>query len=382
MEEFIKLNVLWVDDQPTEDFMNEAYEYGLDITPVTCVNHGISALKDKSNIWDAIILDANCKITDEEQEQPSLKALQMAITELLQQRTSIPWFVYTGGDYEGVEHLKFMISERDYDDRQYYEKPKGRYELFERIKKVATNSDEFILRKKYKREFDSAGLIEGATELLIDGLTYNYNDNWGNVQDYFNPARKITERLFDKLIEQKVLPPISSLNKMGKLLSNKKYEDDECYFELKKEIMPAPLAHSFKYYLDITQDGSHDKKDLKLGVDSYIRKSHNTNLFNSILFIAMDLLLWYKDISKLKEPIDTIWTGGYKYEYIGKLCMSPDGRYWYTGEYEIKSNNAFYDGATIGIKMSTPNRRTRPGINKFVNKGCYTLLDETKNSEQ
>ena len=78
MEDNIKLNVLWVDDMPTEEFMDEAYEYGLDIQPVTSVNGGIAALKDKAKVWDAIILDANCKITDDEQEQPSIMALKKA----------------------------------------------------------------------------------------------------------------------------------------------------------------------------------------------------------------------------------------------------------------------------------------------------------------
>ena len=130
MEDDVRLNVLWVDDMPTQDFMNEAYEYGLSITPATSVNMGMSMLKDKSIVWDAIILDANCKITEDEQEQPSLKALKEAVNQLVHMRTEIPWFVYTGGDYEGVEHLEYMIKERAYDDRLFYEKPRQRHELY------------------------------------------------------------------------------------------------------------------------------------------------------------------------------------------------------------------------------------------------------------
>ena len=46
MEDQMKLNVLWVDDMPTDEFMNEAYEYGLDITTATCVEEGIKCLKN------------------------------------------------------------------------------------------------------------------------------------------------------------------------------------------------------------------------------------------------------------------------------------------------------------------------------------------------
>lgn len=375
MEDLIRLNILWVDDIPNEDFMNEAYEYGLDITSVTCVNHGISALKDKSKIWDAIILDANCKITDDKQEQPTIDALKKAVFELVHMRTNLPWFVYTGGDYEGVEHLNYIIHEREYDDRLFYEKPKQRYELFARIKKVAANSEALLLRQKYKREFDAAKLIDGATQLLIDGLTYNYNDDWKDVQDYFTPARKIFERIVDKLIEQKKLPPISKLNTMGKLLVNGKYEDDECSYELRQEVMPAPLAHSLQFFLDITQDGSHDNGDLKLGVDSYIRKSHNTNLFNSILFITMDLLLWHMDYSKDKDA-EEIWSGGPIFEYTGKACLSPDGKYWYTGEYELMKDKDLADGISIGVKWSLDNTKPKPGIKKFVPRKGYVIIKD------
>lgn len=376
MEENIKLNVLWVDDIPTEEFKNEAFDYDLDIISFKSVNSGIAALKDKSKAWDAIILDANCKITDDEQEQPDIMALKKAVKELVYMRTDIPWFVYTGGDYEGVENLKFIIDERDYDDKLYYEKPKGRYELFDKIKEVASNNDIFLLRKKYPREFKSAAMVDGATQLLIEGLTYKYNDDWKNVQDYFTPARKIFERIIDKLKEQKMLPPISKLNTMGKLLANGKVEDDECSYEIRQEVMPAPLAHSLQFFLDITQDGSHDNGDLKLGVDSYIRKSHNTNLFNSVLYITMDLLLWYMNFIGESKVIEDIWAGGPKFEYSGKACLSPDGRYWYTGEYELMKDKELVDGVSVGVKWCTENTKPKPGIKKFVPRKGYVIIKE------
>lgn len=376
MENSVRLNVLWVDDMPTEEFMNEAYDYGLDITSVKSVNGGIATLKDKTKVWDAIILDANCKITDNVQEQPSLMALKKAVEELVHIRADVPWFVYTGGDYEGVEHLIYMIKERDYDDRPFYEKPQQRYNLYDNIKKAVSHNELFKLRKKYPREFEAAEIIDGATQLLQEGLTYNYNEEWRDVQDYFNPARKICERIFDKLKDQNKLPPISKLNTMSKLLSKGKIDDDNCYYELKKEVMPAPLAHSLRFFLDITQDGSHDKGDLDLGVDSYIRKSHNINLFNSILFLTMDLLLWYKNFIDKSKDVEELWSGGPKYEYTGKACISPDGRYWYTGMYELMKDKDLVDGISVGVKWSIDNKKSKPGIKKYVPRDGYVIIKE------
>ena len=370
------LKVLWVDDIPQQMFINKAYSAGIDIENVICVNDGIRELQNIDKVWDAIILDANCKITGEPQEQPTIDALKKALFELVNIRPNVPWFVYTAGDYEGLDKVEFLIKERPYDPNPYYQKPSDYKDLIKIIKEVSSKKELYALRQRYQREFDAAALIEGATQELIKGLTYNYDGNNDNVQDYFNPARKIIERIFKKLKEQKLLPPISKLNSMARFLYERKYEDNDCSFGLKKEVMPKPLCHSLKFFLDITQDGSHDTDDLKLGVDAYIRNTQNTNLFNSILYIAMDLLLWHMDFSNTKDSINEIWEGGLKFEYVGKLCKSANGRYWYTGEYEIFGDPTFVDGMKIGIKKSIPNLKAKPGIIKFVPKGCWSIVEE------
>ena len=57
MEEKVLLNVLWVDDLPTEEFMDEAYKNGLCITSATSVNKGLSLLKDKELSDRVIFID-------------------------------------------------------------------------------------------------------------------------------------------------------------------------------------------------------------------------------------------------------------------------------------------------------------------------------------
>lgn len=47
-----KYKVLWIDDEPTEEFMNEAYEYGLDIINAKCHDAGMILLKDPDKQWD------------------------------------------------------------------------------------------------------------------------------------------------------------------------------------------------------------------------------------------------------------------------------------------------------------------------------------------
>ena len=282
MEEQMKLNVLWVDDMPTDEFMNEAYEYGLSITTVKSVNKGLSLLRDKSAVWDAIILDANCKLTEDEQEQPSLKALKEAINQLVHMRTEIPWFVYTGGDYDGVEHLEYMIKERSYDDRLYYEKPKQRYELFYNIKKAVDNSEAFLVRQKYPavcnfyKDYD-----------LVELLMEYKNDDFDTDTSVPNRVRQIIEWVM-RFLEGKGLLSIpftgSNIAKCSMALS-------EIH-----QLVPIQVARSLHFCVDICNDGSHDMEvsaNIVSGDAPYLNKSLILNLLN--------ILHWCPSIEKYEK---------------------------------------------------------------------------------
>ena len=282
MDEIVRMNVLWVDDMPTQDFMNEAYEYGISITSATSVDKGMLMLKDKSIVWDAIILDANCKITDEEQEQPSLMALKEAVNQLVHMRTEIPWFVYTGGDYEGVEHLKFIINERGYDDRFFYEKPKQRYELFDNIKKAVDSSEAYIVRQKHAtvctfyKDYD-------LVELLMD---YN-NDDFDTNTSVPNRVRQIIEWVMRYLEGKGLLSiPFTGANIA------------KCSMALGEihQIVPIQVARSMHFCVDICNDGSHDMEvsaNIVSGDAPYLNKSLILNLLN--------ILHWCPSIEKYEK---------------------------------------------------------------------------------
>lgn len=377
-------NVIWADDEIDAYTANEAKMTIMRKANIRLLAtaHTSNELRDKLNLYesavDAVITDGNfdrTKIVDVNKSTSGLNDV-LNFIEVFNSKRIIPFYLYTGKSQFLLD--RFPDGELDYfmNLDRYFEKAEFS-EMLDRIKSDVEhiNSLQFRIRNKYVREFEAAKLIEDAERNLEKGLLYQYNEDWKDVQDYFTPARKIFERIVDKLKEQKKLPPISKLNTMGKLLVNGKYEDDECSYELRQEVMPAPLAHSLQFFLDITQDGSHDNGDLKLGVDSYIRKSHNTNLFNSILFITMDLLLWHMDYSK-DNNAEEIWSGGPKFEYTGKACLSPDGRYWYTGEYELMKDKDLTDGVSIGVKWGLDNTKPKTGIKKFVPRKGYVIIKD------
>ena len=59
------------------------------------------------------------------------------------------------------------------------------------------------------------------------------------------------------------------------------------------DIMPKPLAQSLKYIVDITQDGSHSKKGLKLKVEEYFEETKDVLLLRSVVFILIDVVKWF-----------------------------------------------------------------------------------------
>lgn len=282
MEEQIRLNVLWVDDMPTEDFMNEAYKNGLSITSAMSVKTGMARLNDKSKLWDAIILDANCKITDDEQEQPTLKALKEAIAQLVHMRTDIPWFVYTGGDYEGVEHLEYMIRERDYDDRLYYEKPKQRYELFENIKKAVADRALFAVKQKYA---SVCSFYKDSN--LLDLLLESDEDGFDSDTSVPNRVRQIIEwvmRYFDG--HGLLTIPFTGTNIA------------KCSLSLSEipQIVPIHVARSMHFCVEVCNNGSHSDEiaaNIVSGDAPYLNRSLILNLLN--------ILHWCPTIQKYEK---------------------------------------------------------------------------------
>ena len=285
------------------------------------------------------------------------------------QKRFIPFFLYTGKGE--ILKEKFTDGELEYFEKRNRIFEKGYFvDLLQKIKADVDdiNSDQFRIRNKYSQEFAAAKLIDGATENLQRGLLYLYEeDSWKNVQDYFNPARKIVERMMSKCEEMKILPPETSLNNASRYFSG-----IDKFIGFADEIMPKPLAESLFYFLRITQDGSHDAFGMSLGVDKYVRENKNINLYRSILYIAMDLLLWfermYKQYANNNQPL---WKD--KNIYEGKVYCNSYGSF-FADKYELQKNKDLKDGSVVRIYQSIPHKFPKGTITDYVNNGDYIII--------
>ena len=374
-------NVIWADDQ-IDSFRRD--NDVLNIMKLQTVNlldfaHTSSELKEKLTEWedmvDAVITDGNFdkkKTVDIVRSTSGISDVISFISDFNRKKI-IPFFLYTGK--KELLKEKFTDGELDYFAKRDRIFEKGSFsKMLVRIKEEVDriNSPQFRIRNKYAREFEAAKLIDGAPENLERGLLYLYKeDSWKDVEDYFNPARKIVERIVDSCVEMNILPPHISLNTAQKILQGTLSD-----YSLSVPLMEKPLAESLRFFLSITQDGSHDANDLQLGVDQYVRQTQNVNLYLSILHIAMDLLLWHERMHKKYENnTNRLWTCSFVHQ--GIVCLHPSGKFFHSGKYQLeKKNGALKDGDMVGIRSSVPNKNAAkiPAITDFVYETNYIIL--------
>lgn len=192
---------------------------------------------------------------------------------------------------------------------------------------------------------------------------YTSEANTESTYKYFTPVRMIFEDIVNGLEERKYLPENLSLNSVPDFLNQSEVDG----FVLNRPIMHKTLVHALDFFLDITQDGSHTRKKVPLGVMDYVRNRQNTNLYKSVLYIIMDVLLWYKDL--LDNPVDTknLWKGTYEAE--GKVCAKMNkGRtvYVLNGKYELQSKGDLEDGMGVAILKSIETKRPFEKVTRYV----------------
>lgn len=304
-------NIIWVDD----DIENICPKIGLGGIKRELRKVGIEVIgKARSfyefeeimhrfyDIVDAVITDANFNKTSHAPatENDFTGLIQISrVMDSYNQKRVIPFYLYTGkkryfNTFENGEFDYFVQTGR------FFEKGCDIEKMFQKIKDDVEhiNSSSFRIRKKYAKELEAASLIPGNEEILINLLQYEDSEDWKNPEDYFNSLRCVVDAIFSESKKIGIIPDdIGELNQVRTFLRKKECKNENKTYFMLQEVMPMPLACALWYFLDITQDASHKKDDLRLKV----RETPSVNLFRSVLYIAMDICLWYK---KSKEELN------------------------------------------------------------------------------
>lgn len=363
-------NIIWVDDE-VDTLLNESKLRTLEkrsfnlIGTARTFSEFVYLMDLSYDKVDAVITDANFNtnslVPKSERDLSGLVKLRGCIAAYNEKRC-IPFFMYTGrGDF--LEE-KYEDGELDYfyDNNRYF--TKGQFdEMLEqiRIDVEHINSASFRIRNKYAAELKAASLIESNEEDLMKALLYEETGDWNNTEDYFNPIRKIVERILEESKKLKITPHNIKLSGWKRFLANE--DKIFCLKSPQEEIMPKPLMFSLDYLEHIIQDGSHGEGYLELGVDAYVRESKDINLFRSVLYITMDLCLWFEKYATSCTKQKQKWSiNRDEFKCIGKITqqVGRDGRIVYACENFLigdPRNDESSVGNTIGIiKDVSPNR--------------------------
>lgn len=319
----MRINVLWIDDQPNDAFLDKAYAKGIDIKVEKNVDAGIEAILAPTSSFDAIILDANCVSHKKDDPRiPDVCALQYALRCISENRIQLPWFVYSGGGFSGEESISVLVKgyERPYDNVDWYKKPLQMNELFDKILQVVPFAKEFQAKQKHAELFS---WYPNQKELL-DIIMYVENDNLNN-PSVFNKIRKELDWVMDECYNYGLLYLPYSGSDLARCSRCLSHNDMQKY-------VPLHVQRSFHSATSISNDGSH-----RLKVDELVKSGKAPYLVQSIVFELLNILHWLKNFPQSDEGKE-LQKDKAKDLALRVLCRDYEGK-----DMEVtKDENGFY----------------------------------------
>ena len=337
---------------------------------------------------DAVIIDANfTAFGDKPKSERVLKGFEESVNILRtlgENGNKIPFILFTGRDMTLIEenteedYLRYFIENNLYFNKLDDDTEDVIARLIEEVERV--NTHEHQLRVRYCDAFQAASLIDGAEDELMHCLLMDYDHTRlpNDVNDRFNAIRRLFDKLYDACKEKNLLPRMP-LNAIPKLLDVHEKDGASPFHLIEGETpMHQALVKSLAFFLEFVQDGSHANKDLNVGVLDYVQSANSQNLLQSVVHIAMDLLIWYGAAS-IKYERRQFWEGQYKAQgYVIEMQRSNNkSRKLFTFDNYIitmNDNNPLKEGDYVGVRDFTKDEQT--GYNKvaFFN---YDIIEKS-----
>lgn len=279
------IQVLWIDDQPAPNFIIYASLHNIKVTAKTNVDDGIQELLENKALYDAIILDANCISHSDNTMAPNIKALSYATNQFARNNIELPWFVYSGGGFEGEKSIDVIVEgcELPYNPtNRWYKKPGDMEDLFADIKSVVAQFPDFKLKEKHKELFSWYTNKEELLDII------RYLDKEDNNDDYgvFNKIRQQLEYLMALADEKGFLNIKFTKTNLG-----------ECSKQLGKQeltgIIPNYIQRSLHSIVTVCNEGSH-----LTSLQEIIRNNKAPYLIKSTIYEFLNLVHWFNKEEK------------------------------------------------------------------------------------
>lgn len=232
----IVYKVLWVDDDKSiiEAFQIKAEDYNIDLCHVDNWESAKKCLLDDFEDYSAIILDAECKMNDNEPEECSfIHKVLPAMQRLFGRKdTSIPWYILSAGTMDGFSSVMDVAqychaeNEEEWGNMLYSktspsQNANSAEKLFETIQRVAGNqiSNKVLFRYQSTFRYMGEGKLIGkeARRIMLKMLCNLYYPESNPSFEYQgNPLRKVIEHIF-RAAHRIGLLPDECIDKAGML---------------------------------------------------------------------------------------------------------------------------------------------------------------------
>lgn len=311
------VRVLWVENDPIvlDAYPLEADQYGIELVPVSCWDDAERELKKNYQRWDAIILDAKCKVHNDSMDKANsfLVTAFSSLAGLAAENSSIkPWFVLSGGEEEEIADLIPETREQWDVDRpqKYYQKALSaeRKELWRRIPLIVKDYSNVVKLKSGPckdvfRAIKECGMPDAVENYMLCLLLPIYFETTlkADYNDRFHYARKIIEHLFRSMVDHRIMPaalfPYGKVNLtwcckflMGKPSVESKVE---IYNQIMTRVMAGNLLNIVNVSGSLLHSPGADEEKSKDIHPYFEQVSKSPFLLQSFALQLCDVFIWY-----------------------------------------------------------------------------------------
>lgn len=366
------IEVLWVDDevQLHVPYKNLAKLNGINLVPFECWADAEKELLNDYNRWEAIILDGKCKLTKHDTAN-SVSFLSQVLADIARHASekgrTVPWFILSAGGSEcgplndliNKERMQWDAGWTEKTHKKYYSKATDRGELFNRVKLIASISDEVRIRTSLHADvFRAINSLEGidkqaAQEDLTNILAaLHFREKHKDFKPlyFYTRLRQILEHLFRAAIHAGLIPDKCqekgkiNLNQCSLYLAGKPAEIAQVRYGSKNDRLATPIIENgIKNILELGNIHSHtvDITDAeKEIIEDLFRTGKSHYVLFGLCMILCDIILWLKEtIEKYEHNKDDFKTCTYlnPAQYEGKeVILQLDDK-----------NNVFYGDCSV-----------------------------------
>ncbi len=286
------IKVLWIDDECMDvsghlsalgrEFVEYAYEQGIEITPVSTYKDGINAIEARPLEWCAVILDIREQKATMGNAVDGYQNTYDWLRDFHNERHQLEPYIFTLSGEKRYHYEDSLIRKESYCSKRVYDKNNGDYKiLFDDIRKIESISDLYKLHKEYKDLLYISRLLgEKADNRLLE-IMYSILIKKVTKPELLNEIRKYIEDFVITFLKDKSFFPSEkkSLNECSKYIGS-------------LENIPEYIKRSFHSLVSVVQEGSHGNTI----IDSEVRYGNAPYLLQSCLFELLNIIYWIKSV--------------------------------------------------------------------------------------